>query len=65
MAENHQWHLFKWYCVNCGYIVQGIKNKDGNIKAECGYCHSVSVRVPKSRRADDFHVTAPRKEVHI
>jgi len=65
MAENDEWQIYRWYCVNCGHIVQGFKNKDGNIKVVCEHCNVVMVRMPRSRRVDDFHVTAPKGGVYI
>lgn len=60
MAENNDWKPYRWYCVNCGHPVQGFKNKEGRIRVECARCHSVMIRVPKSRRRDDFYVMAPK-----
>lgn len=65
MSENEEWRFFRWHCVNCGHIVQGLKTKDGKIKVECDYCRVVMVRIPKSRRTDEMHITAPKNQCHL
>jgi len=65
MVEDDEWRVFKWYCSNCGHIVQGLKNKEGKIKVECDRCHAAMVRVPKSRRKDVIYLTAPFHHTHI
>lgn len=65
MVENDEWQVFKWYCPNCGYVVQGLKNKEGTIKVECSRCRAAMVRVPKSRRKDVIYLTAPYNHTHI
>lgn len=64
MTMNEDWKVFSWHCVNCGQLVQGLKNKDGMIKVECRTCHTAMIRVPKSRRTDLFRVTAPEHCTH-
>ena len=51
MAE--EWTPFSWHCSNCGTIVTGYKNANGDIKVECSRCHVVMVRRIKGRRHDN------------
>lgn len=64
MTTNEDWRSFSWHCVNCGQLVQGFKNKNGEIKVQCNVCHSCMVRIPKGRRTDFFRVTAPEHCAH-
>ena len=60
MNKNDEWLPFSWYCVNCGTIVTGYKNQNGDIKVECSRCHAVMVRKIRSRKHDTIDLYAPK-----
>ena len=65
MNRVDDWIPFSWHCANCGAIVTGYKNANGDIKVECSRCHVVMVRKIKSRRHDTFDMYAPKGQEHL
>ena len=53
------WTAFSWHCSNCGTIVTGYKNQNGDIKVQCSRCHVVMVRKLKNRKCDVIELYAP------
>ncbi len=64
VPDQEHWKPFSWHCPNCGTIVTGHQNNAGKIKAECHKCHTVMVRIIKSRRYDSIDVYAPKGQVN-
>lgn len=64
MALEQQWEPFSWYCVNCGAMVTGYRNSNGDIKVECKKCRTVMVRKIKNSRRDTLDVFAPEGMQH-
>lgn len=64
MDRFDEWIPFSWHCANCGSLVTGYKNAQGDIKVQCGRCHAVMVRIMKSRRHDTIEMYAPKGEAH-
>lgn len=64
MAKHDEWVPLSWHCSNCGGIVSGFKNANGDIKTECKKCHVVMVRTIKGRRHDTIDLYAPSDKEH-
>ncbi len=62
MGIQEVWTPFSWHCPNCGTIVTGFKNPNGDIKVECSRCHATMVRRFKGRRHDTIDIYAARTE---
>ena len=60
--EHDQWHLYSWYCANCGHLVSGYMGKDETIKTTCEKCGAVMIRRIVNRRRNDINIFAPRGE---
>jgi len=60
MKIAEEWTTFSWHCANCGTVVTGLKNQNGDIKVQCSRCRVVMVRRFKSKRCDTIDVYAPR-----
>lgn len=60
MRLAEEWVSFTWYCSNCGTLVTGFKNQNGDIRVECSRCRAVMVRRVKNKRCDSIDVYAPR-----
>ncbi len=65
MEKTQRWESYSWHCVNCGSVVTGYKNKNGEIKIECRTCHTTMIRSIKSSKHDVINVYAPTGQVHI
>lgn len=52
------WKPFSWYCPNCGKLVTGYMNSEGNIKLECPHCKVVMIRKIK-RRSNSIEIYKP------
>ncbi len=50
---------------NCGTIVTGYKNAQGDIKVECIRCHVVMVRKIKGHRHDTIDLYAPKGQERL
>lgn len=64
MSRNNDWEPLSWYCSNCGHLVTGYKNANGDIKVECKICHIVMVRKIKSRKHDTIDLYASKNSEH-
>lgn len=65
MREIDEWKPFSWHCTNCGTIVTGYKNQNGDIKVECSHCRAVMIRTIKSRRHNTIDVYAPKGQENL
>lgn len=65
MVKHDEWAPFSWHCSNCGTIVTGYKNAQGDIKVECTRCHVVMVRKMKGRRHDTIDLYAPKGQERL
>lgn len=66
--KDDEWKPFSWYCVNCGTLMSGFKNKNGDTKGQCTKCGVVMVRTFKSKKkqnVDCFEAYAPKGMVRI
>lgn len=60
MRTAEEWIPFSWHCSNCGNVVTGYKNQNGDIKVQCSKCHVVMIRKFKSKKHDTIDVFAPK-----
>ena len=60
MRTAEEWIPFSWHCSNCGNVVTGYKNQNGDIKVQCSKCHVVMIRKFKSKKHDTIDVSAPK-----
>lgn len=60
MAKYDEWAPCVWHCSNCGELVSGLKNENGDIKVQCKKCGMVMVRRMKGRRHDTIELYAPK-----
>ena len=65
MRTAEEWIPFSWHCPNCGSIVTGYKNQNGDIKVQCGRCRAFMVRRPKNPRHDTIDLFAPEGQERI
>ena len=65
MRTAEEWIPFSWHCPNCGSIVTGYKNQNGDIKVQCGRCKTVMVRRLKNRRHDTIDLFAPEGQERL
>ena len=56
MRTAEEWIPFSWHCSNCGHIVQGYKNPDGDIKVKCSRCHVIMIRRFRSKKRDTIEI---------
>lgn len=59
MKEYADWEPFSWYCPNCGALVTGYKNAQGDIKLVCDRCKIVMIRKFHGRRHDTIDMVKP------
>lgn len=59
------WEPVSWYCPNCGILIIGSKNQNGDIKVVCDRCSTVMVRKIKSKRHDTIDLYAPKGQERI
>ena len=59
MNGTNEWELYRWYCVNCSALVEGCKNKKGQIKVVCRVCGTVMNRRIIGPGRDSIDVFAP------
>ena len=50
--KNTNSKAFKWFCPNCGALVVGCMNSNGEIRVKCRRCNLEMVRKEKGRRHD-------------
>lgn len=62
MRETDAWTPFSWHCPNCGVIVTGYKNQNGDIKVECTRCRVVMVRKIRNKAHDTIDVFANKNQ---
>lgn len=60
MRTAETWVPFSWHCSNCGTIVTGYKNQNGDIKVQCSRCQVVMVRRFKNKKHDTIDLYAPK-----
>ena len=60
MKKAEEWIPFSWHCANCGAIVTGYKNRNGDIKVQCSRCGIVMVRRIKNQTHDTIDLFAPK-----
>ena len=63
--NEQNWHEYRWYCVNCGHMVTGYRNKKDKIKVTCCFCGSVMIREIDTPVHDLINVYAPDGQNHI
>lgn len=61
MPKTNEWTPLSWYCSNCGHLVTGYKNSNGDVKVECKVCHAVMIRKIKGRRHNTIDLYAPKE----
>ena len=44
MTNQMDYTIYSWYCPNCGTLVTGLKNREGDVKAQCGKCRVIMKR---------------------
>ncbi len=59
------WIPFSWHCPNCGCIVTGYKNQNGDIKVQCNRCKMVMVRKLRGVKHDSIDLYAPEGQERI
>ena len=52
MKSVEAWLPFSWHCSNCGTIVTGYKNPNGDIKVQCSRCRVVMIRKLRTKKHD-------------
>lgn len=62
MATNDDWKVFKWYCPNCGNLVSGCQNGNGEIKVVCQRCSTKLLRLIRSPVHETIEVYAPDEQ---
>ena len=59
LTMQEHWSKRSWHCPNCGNLVSGYPNADGNIKVTCCKCAAAMVMKNKGRRHSTLEVYAP------
>ena len=62
MATYDDWKVFKWYCPNCGNLVSGCQNGNGEVKAVCQRCSTKLLRLIRSSVHETIEVYAPNEQ---
>ena len=62
MATYDDWKIFKWYCPNCGNLVSGCQNGNGEIKVLCKKCSTKMIRLIRSSAHETIEVYAPDEQ---
>lgn len=60
LTKQENWRIISWYCPNCGNLVSGYPNADGNIKVTCRKCATDMVMKTKGRRHSTLETYAPK-----
>ena len=63
MATYDDWKVFKWYCPNCGELITGHRNTDGEVKGICRKCSSKTFRILRSSNHITIEVYGPKQQV--
>lgn len=59
-VRQDNWKAISWYCPNCGNLVSGYPNADGNIKVTCYRSGTEMVMKVKGRRHNTLEIYAPK-----
>lgn len=62
--ERDNWRMVSWHCPNCGNLVSGYPNADGNVKVTCRKCGTEMVMKDKGRRHNTLEVYAPKNQTN-
>ena len=60
LTKQNNWKQVSWYCPNCGNLLTGHTNAEGNVKATCCLCHAEMALKVKGRRHNTLEIYAPK-----